>query len=48
MRVRISPDRLEVTPGIPASFEVAAYNTGDVIEGFRVTLAGLEDRKSVV
>src|SRR2546421_1077038 len=42
MRVRISPDRLEAPPGIPASFEAAAYTTGDVIEGFRVTLAGLD------
>src|SRR5947208_7895287 len=42
MRVRISPDRLEVTPGIPASFEVAAFNTEEIIEGFRVTLENLD------
>ncbi|MGH8973792.1 MAG: carboxypeptidase regulatory-like domain-containing protein [Acidimicrobiia bacterium] len=42
MRMRIIPERLEVTPGVPVSFEVAAYNTSDIIEGFRVTVVGLE------
>ena len=42
MRVRISPDRLEVTPGVPTVFEVAVFNTGDIIEGFRVTLESLD------
>jgi len=42
MRVRISPDRLEVTPGVPTVFEVAVFNTGEIIEGFRVTLESLD------
>src|SRR5207248_6418337 len=42
MRVRISPDRLEVTPGVPAVFEVDVFNTGEIIEGFRVTLEYLD------
>ncbi len=42
MRLRISPERLEVTPGVPAAFEVAVYNTGAIIEGFGVKLGGLE------
>ena len=42
MRVRISPDRLEVTPGVPTVFEVDVFNTEDIIEGFRVTLENLD------
>ena len=42
MRVRISPDRLEVTPGVPAVFEVTVFNTGEIIEGFRVSLGILD------
>lgn len=42
MRVRISPDRLEVTPGVPTVFEVAVFNTEEIIEGFHVTLESLD------
>lgn len=42
MRVRITPERLEVTPGVPATFEVSVYNTEEIIEGFVVRLAGLD------
>jgi|GEM_PF-5360166 len=48
MRIRVTPDRLDVTPGVPAAFEVAVYNTSGIIEGFTVTLGGLDRPLSVV
>ncbi|HEY4409639.1 MAG TPA: carboxypeptidase-like regulatory domain-containing protein [Acidimicrobiia bacterium] len=42
MRIRVTPERLDVTPGVPASFEVAVYNTSGIIEGFTVALGGLD------
>ena len=42
MRLRISPERLEVTPGVPTVFDVDVFNTEEIIEGFRVTLENLD------
>lgn len=41
MRIRIEPERLQVTPGVPASLAVTVFNTSEIIQAFSVRLAGL-------
>ena len=41
MRVRVFPDALALNPGEPASLQVDVFNDGDVIDAYRIGLAGL-------
>src|SRR5579885_3071231 len=41
MRVHVSPEQLELTPGMPGLVQVDVFNDGDIIDGYRVTVIGL-------
>lgn len=41
MRVRVFPDALPLNPGEPASLQVDVFNDGDVIDAYRIGLAGV-------
>jgi hypothetical protein len=40
MRVHVSPEQLDLTPGVPEHVQVDVFNDSDIIDGYRVRVEG--------
>lgn len=40
MRVHVSPEQLDLTPGVPGLVQVDVFNDGDIIDGYAISIRG--------